>query len=588
MEREKNLMSESKPTHPRGSDARILLTSVFGPYAQDDEYGGRAINPMELYQNQVTRLQGVFSLRMFHRSFGLLMIQANLKAPCTLLDFPSLDRFVEEIRDKNFDIIGIGAIVPNVGKVKKMCELIRRYQPRATIVIGGHITNLDNIGNMVDADHFVRGDGIRWFRKYLGEDETAPVNHPAVASAFGTRILGVEAGGKPENTAAILVPSVGCPVGCNFCSTSAHFGGKGCFINFYETGDALFDVMCDIETKLKVRSFFVLDENFLLHKKRSLRLLELMQEHDKSWALFVFSSARVILSYTMEQLVGLGVSFVWMGLEGENSEYGKLKGVDTKELVHNLQSHGIRVLGSSIIGLENHTEENIGEIIDYAVSHNTVFHQFMLYTPVPGTPLYAQHRDEGRLLPEEEFPLADTHGQYRFNYRHKNIPAGREEAFLLDAFQRDFDSNGPSLARMIRVLLNGWQQYGNHPDPRIRRRVRRETENLRSVYAGAIWAARKWYGSQGNDRMAGEMDALLGDICRAFGWKTRLLAGLIGPYAYAKMKKEEKRLAGGWNYEPRFHYEKNEAALAASTEKSPATAKRIGDKSNMASPMPAA
>ena len=42
-------------THPKGVRARILLSSVFGPYAQDDEFGSRKINPMELYHNQVTR-----------------------------------------------------------------------------------------------------------------------------------------------------------------------------------------------------------------------------------------------------------------------------------------------------------------------------------------------------------------------------------------------------------------------------------------------------------------------------------------------------------------------------------------------------
>ena len=50
--------------HPLGSHARVLLTSVFGPYAQDDEYGSRAINPMELYHNQVTRVEAPFSLRI--------------------------------------------------------------------------------------------------------------------------------------------------------------------------------------------------------------------------------------------------------------------------------------------------------------------------------------------------------------------------------------------------------------------------------------------------------------------------------------------------------------------------------------------
>lgn len=47
-------------THPKGTRARVLLTSVFGPYPQDDEFGSRSINPMELYHNQVTRAQGPF------------------------------------------------------------------------------------------------------------------------------------------------------------------------------------------------------------------------------------------------------------------------------------------------------------------------------------------------------------------------------------------------------------------------------------------------------------------------------------------------------------------------------------------------
>src|SRR5512137_2442475 len=152
----------ANPVHPLGARARILLTSVFGPYAQDDEYGSRSINPMELYQNQVTRVQGGFSLRMFHRSFGLMMIQNNIEAPCTLLDFPSLGGFTEEISGNTYDVVGISAILPNVGKVKKMCELIRKHQPQATIIIGGHITNKEGLESLIDVDLIVRGEGIRW------------------------------------------------------------------------------------------------------------------------------------------------------------------------------------------------------------------------------------------------------------------------------------------------------------------------------------------------------------------------------------------------------------------------------------------
>ena len=117
---------DSISPHPKGTHARVLLSSVFGPYARDDEFGSRSINPMELYHNQVTREQGSFSLRMFHRSWGLMMIQRNISAPCTLLDFPTLERFERELTSTEYDIVGISGIIPNFGKVREMCRRVRQ------------------------------------------------------------------------------------------------------------------------------------------------------------------------------------------------------------------------------------------------------------------------------------------------------------------------------------------------------------------------------------------------------------------------------------------------------------------------------
>jgi len=50
-------------TTTRPLHAGVLLASVFKPSTQDDEFGSRAINPVELYHNQVTRAQGPFSPR---------------------------------------------------------------------------------------------------------------------------------------------------------------------------------------------------------------------------------------------------------------------------------------------------------------------------------------------------------------------------------------------------------------------------------------------------------------------------------------------------------------------------------------------
>jgi len=179
-------------------------------------------------------------------------------------------------------------------------------------------------------------------------------------------------------------------MGCNFCTTSAFYGGKGNFINFYETGEDLFRVMCEAEERLKVSCFFMMDENFLLHKKRALALLDLMKAHDKAWSMYVFSSANALAKYSMRQLVELGVSWVWIGLESAESNYAKLNGADTMALTAELRSHGIRVQGSTIVGLEHHNAGTSTPRSSTAVAHECDSHQFMLYTPVPGTPLHAR------------------------------------------------------------------------------------------------------------------------------------------------------------------------------------------------------
>ena len=245
--------------HPKGTRARVLLSSVFKPFAQDDEFGSRAINPVELYHNQVTREQGPFSLRMFHRSWSLLFLQHNISAPCTVIDFPTRARFIRELTARHYDIVGLTGIIVNIGKVREMCRLIRLHSPHSTIVVGGHVTAIPGIEQMIDADHIVKGEGVAWLRAFLGEDVDRPIEHPVIRSSFGFRLLGMRMPGGGGNAAATIIPSVGCPMGCNFCTTSAFFGGKGHSVTFFKSGEDLFRVMCDAERRLGTRAFFMMD-----------------------------------------------------------------------------------------------------------------------------------------------------------------------------------------------------------------------------------------------------------------------------------------------------------------------------------------
>jgi hypothetical protein len=287
--------------------------------------------------------------------------------------------------------------------------------------------------------------------------------------------------------------------------------------------------------------------------------MELMERHDKAWALYVFSSVNVLRGYSIEQLVSLGVSWVWMGIEGKDSRYTKLHGTDTFALVRRLQSHGIRVLGSTIIGLEHHTPENIDDVIEHAARHETDFHQFMLYTPIPGTPLHAELPEQGRMKDDSEYHVGDIHGQSIFNYHHPHLTDEQAAEFIVRAFDRDFARNGPSTVRIVRTTLAGWQRYKNHHDARIRGRFTWEARELGTALTALIGGARLYYRRQ--PAMKAKLSNLLSKLYREFGWKARFFGEVGGRWLLRQMRREEASLADGRTYEPPAFYERNAAVV---------------------------
>jgi hypothetical protein len=236
-----------------------------------------------------------------------------------------------------------------------------------------------------------------------------------------------------------------------------------------------------------------------------------------------------------------------MGLESPRSGYAKLKGHDTRTLAVELHQHGIKLLGSTIIGLEHHTPGNIEEEIEHAVSHETDFHQFMLYTPVPGTPLYKEMQEKNLLL---DVDLADIHGQHKFNFRHAAISRDDSNRFLNQAFLRDFQRNGPSLYRICRTTMQGWKRYKSDSDPRIRERFEWEVRSIRTAYSGLLWAMeRQLRGS--NPAVSEQIRGLRKDIGSEFGALARAMTWIFGPVALWASRREQKRLAKGKTYEPK-------------------------------------
>ena len=96
---------------------------------------------------------------------------------------------------------------------------------------------------------------------------------------------------------------------------------------------------------------------------------------------------------------------------------------------------------------------------------------------MPGTPLYAEHRAERHACSTEptSAPTPTRTGSAASTSATRTSANGEETEYLLRAFQRDFDVNGPSVMRIVRTLLRGRLALKDHPDPRVRDRFAWET-----------------------------------------------------------------------------------------------------------------
>ena len=274
---------------------RILLSSVFKPFGVDNQYS-RAESKIELYHNQLTKYQGVFSMRAHMQSFGLHAIANNIDALTTMLDFPTLERFRRELK-KGYDIVGIGSIAPNLTKVKRMVEVVRQESPSSKVVIGGFCSMVPMLDSLADVDYICRGEGISFMRELLGMDPEFRFRNPDIF-AESVEILGVPIFWVKNPH---IVVGLGCSYGCEFCSPSHFFGRK--HIKLMQTGEDLYREMLRVEKRFRSNLItFIGDDNFLLDLDRARELRDRIVQDGRMYNIFMFGSADQVARFGVEPL----------------------------------------------------------------------------------------------------------------------------------------------------------------------------------------------------------------------------------------------------------------------------------------------
>lgn len=427
---------------------RILLTTVTGPYGVKDEYAEALGMQMELFNNQMTREQGVHSPRFNYWTFPLYFLAENIAVPATILDFPTWSGFVRELK-QGYTHIGLSFIQTNVLKAKRMAEYVRRHYPAMKIIVGGYASGLPDLRSIVPCDAVCPGEGIRWLREYFGEDPEQPVKHPVMYGVARQHLYGAP---NVAHATAAIFPGLGCKNGCFFCSTSGKFNKQ--YIPFLHTGRDVFALCREAETRLGVDAFVVLDENLLKETDRARELVGAMEENGKTYQFSCFASAETLREFGVDFLVRMGVFTVWIGVETQKGLFDKLSGIDIAAMIRDLQDHGVSVLSSSILFLEHHTVEGLQADIDWAISLGSDIHQFMQLTPLPGAPLYADYLERGLLIPD--FPYTKMSGQCVLNFYHPHFTSEEATEITRKAFRKKYDVDGPGILNLALTALRGY------------------------------------------------------------------------------------------------------------------------------------
>jgi radical SAM superfamily enzyme YgiQ (UPF0313 family) len=195
-----------------------------------------------------------------------------------------------------------------------------------------------------------------------------------------------------------IATSRGCPFNCSFCSVILMFGRK------YRS-NSVDRIMEEIRVNaIRANHIFFCDDNFTANRQRIKELCErLLRENIKiEWSAQVrVESARD--PELLDLMARAGCYAVYVGLESINpatlKAYNKSQDLDSiKECVINFHKYGIKVHGMFVFGSEMDHYQVIRDTVKFSRNIDLDSLQYMILTPLPGTPVYAELEKQNRII----------------------------------------------------------------------------------------------------------------------------------------------------------------------------------------------
>ncbi|MCL4490455.1 MAG: B12-binding domain-containing radical SAM protein [Nitrospirae bacterium] len=333
--------------------------------------------------------------------------------------------FIEDVAEPDWlfiessDLVCISTITSTAVRAYALADRLRKRG--IPVVMGGAHPSLMPGEALGHADYVVRGEGdytLPELIEYLTRG-TPPVNSIEGVSYRGTSagtvhnpprplLENMDAlpgpdfslihGWKPSNTYPIST-SRGCPFSCRFCSVIHLFGRKYRFRSVNVTLAEIRRVIAEYKATI----FFV-DDNFTANKKRAKAILKGMVDEGikHSWS----AQVRTDIAGDPELLrlmADSGCNTLYIGFESINpvtlALYEKKQSIgEIIKCIKVVKEHRINIHGMFVLGADTDTIDTIRHTADFAVNLGLDTVQFMPLTPLPGTPVFAEMKEAGRLL----------------------------------------------------------------------------------------------------------------------------------------------------------------------------------------------
>ncbi len=352
------------------------------------------------------------------------------------------------------DLVGISTTTSTSREAYCMAGYARSHG--LPVVIGGIHATLMPEEALTYADYVVRGEGEHSFLELIHtlEKGCLPEGIPGISyweqgravhnpdqqgwidiDQFPSADLSLYHPPLSGRTLPVLT-SRGCPHNCTFCCVTIMFGRGYRFRSNEKVLEEL--------SAYRGRNVFFCDDNFTANRRHSKELLQEMIDRKinlKSWGAQI--RAEAVRDDELLRLMYLsGCRIVYVGLESINpatlEAYQKNQSVeDIKVLIRRCHDYGIKVHGMFIFGADTDTVQTLRDTVDFSLESRIDSVQYMILTPLPGTPLYEQLESSGRLL-TRDWELYDGH---HVVYQPAQMSPGQLTEETISAYKRFYSLN---------------------------------------------------------------------------------------------------------------------------------------------------